>query len=101
DIFIYRKSTLMGFIGIIDGGYIAGLFVDEKFQSQGIGKKLLEHCKQIYPCLSLDVFVKNTGAVRFYQNNGFEIVDTKTNPEFKHTEHHMVWNAPASDLTKR
>lgn len=92
DVFVYyENSDVMGFIGVTDNEYIAGLFVDEKAQSQGIGRKLLTHCKQLYPRLELDVFTENTGAVRFYKNNGFEIVSTKRNPDFNREEHHMVW----------
>ena len=85
DVFVYRKNTdVMGFIGVTDNEYIAGLFVEEKAQSQGVGRKLLTHCKQIYPRLELDVFTANPGAVRFYQNNGFAIVSPKISPDFNH-----------------
>ncbi|MDL2207433.1 GNAT family N-acetyltransferase, partial [Desulfovibrio sp. OttesenSCG-928-M16] len=84
---------VLGFIGITGNEYIAGLFVDGKAQSQGIGRKLITHCKQLYPRLELDVFVENPGAVRFYQNNGFEIVGTRISPDFNREEHHMAWSA--------
>lgn len=94
DIFVYHQNTnAMGFIGITDNKYIAGLFVDEKAQSQGIGRKLLAHCKQLYPRLELDVFTENPAAVRFYKSNGFDIVSTRTSPDFNHEEHHMIWSA--------
>ncbi|MDL2321340.1 GNAT family N-acetyltransferase [Desulfosarcina sp. OttesenSCG-928-B08] len=94
DIFVYLENNqVLGFIGITDSGYIAGLFVDGKAQSQGISRKLLSHCKQLYPRLELDVFTENPGAVRFYQNNGFEITGTKISPDFNREEHHMVWSA--------
>ncbi len=92
DLFIcYEDKTVKGFIGVIGNKYIAGLFVSEKHQSQGIGKRLLDFCKQRYPYLELDVFAENGRAVRFYQNNGFEIAATKMSPEFQHKEHRMVW----------
>ena len=92
DLFIYRENAIiMGFIGITDNQYIAGLFVDEKFQSQGIGRKLLDYCKHRYSRLELDVFTENTGSVRFYQDNGFVI--TNTSADFGHEEHRMNWSA--------
>lgn len=94
DVFVYRQNTdAMGFIGITENKYIAGLFVDEKAQSQGIGQKLLAYCKRLYPRLELDVFTENPAAVRFYKSNGFNIVSTRISPDFKHEEHHMVWSA--------
>ena len=54
---------------------------------------MLNHCKQQYPRLELDVFMENPGAIRFYEANGFEIVGTKINPDFNREEHHMVWSA--------
>ena len=94
DVFVYHENDqVLGFIGITGNAYIAGLFVDGKAQSQGIGRKLLNHCKQLYPRLELDVFTENSGAVRFYETNGFEIVSTKISPDFNREEHHMVWLA--------
>lgn len=92
DLFIcHEDSVVKGFIGITGNNYIAGLFIDEAFQSQGIGRELIDYCKQKYHRLELDVFVENTGAVRFYQSNGFEITETKIAVDFNHKEHHMVW----------
>lgn len=94
DVFVCHESDqVLGFIGITGNEYIEGLFVDGKAQSQGVGRALLNHCKQLYPRLELAVFTENTGAVRFYQNNGFEIVSTKISPNFNREEHRMVWSA--------
>ena len=93
DVFVYHEGgQVLGGIGITSKEYIAGLFVDRKAQSQGIGRKLLNHCKQLYPRLELDVFTENPRAVRFYETNGFKIVSTKMSPDFNREEHHMVWS---------
>ena len=93
DLFIYQKrNVITGFIGITDNNYIAGLFVDEKYQSQGIGRELLNFCKQLYSRLELDVFIENNTAAHFYQRNGFAITSTKMNKDFNHKEYHMVWS---------
>lgn len=92
DLFIWQDDrTIKGFIGITDGAYIAGLFVNAQYQSQGIGKALLDYAKTRYPRLELDVFTENAGAVRFYQRNGFAITQTKTSPDFAREEHRMAW----------
>lgn len=83
EIYVYQqRGTPCGFIGITDGDYIAGIFVDEGCRSQGIGKKLLDHAKQLHPLLKLHVYQKNGRAVRFYLREGFtcaeEHVDSAT-----------------------
>lgn len=99
EIFIWQEAgTIKGFIGITDGIYIAGVFVDELYRSQGIGKKLLEFAKTRYSELEADVFSENTRAVHFYQNNGFKPVRTQTNPEFNREEYRMVWAKQIPDL---
>ncbi|MDL2271827.1 GNAT family N-acetyltransferase [Desulfovibrio sp. OttesenSCG-928-I05] len=94
DVFVYHENDqVLGFIGIIDNEYIAGLFVDGNAQSQGIGRKLLAYCKQRYQRLSLDVFTENPRAIRFYEANGFDVTGTQMNPDFAREEQRMVWSA--------
>lgn len=94
DIFICQEEhTIKAFVGITDSVYIAGIFVGERYQAQGIGEELLDYCKERYPRLELDVFVENEGAVRFYQRNGFKSTRTQINPDFNRAEYHMVWSA--------
>ena len=94
DIFIYRDDDeIKGFIGITDNQYIAGLFVSSEHQGQRVGYQLLQHCKQIYPHLELDVFIKNDGAVKFYEKNQFAISESKMNLDFNHEEYRMGWSA--------
>lgn len=93
DIFLFREDgVIKGFIGIANRSYIAGLFVLPLYHSQGIGRLLLTHSKQLYSSLQLNVFVKNTDAIRFYQKNSFSVCDTKNNPQFGQEEHTMQWN---------
>lgn len=87
----YEKDTLKGFIGVVEGGYIAGLFVGKNSRSQGVGRKLLDYVKGRYPALELSVFVKNEDAVRFYLKNDFQITEEKMNPDFQQVEYHMIW----------
>lgn len=92
DLRVYWKNkNPIGFIGIMDG-YIAGIFVDSDYRSQGIGLALLEDAKNRYDCLSLDVYEKNQGAVQFYQRNGFKRISSKIDDINQEIEYHMIWN---------
>ncbi len=60
DIYIFEENNVVkGFIGVIEGNYIAGLFVEKEYQREGIGQKLIDYCKSKYLLLKLDVFIKN------------------------------------------
>ena len=73
EVYVYEKDDdIRGFIGMREN-YIAGIFVDEKFHSCGIGGELLDYAKSVKKELSLSVYKKNQAAVRFYLRNGFEI----------------------------
>ncbi|HHT97721.1 MAG TPA: N-acetyltransferase [Clostridiales bacterium] len=92
-VFVYEdKEEIKGFIGIVEKSYIAGLFVLNKYHSNGIGSDLLERCKQEYPVLKLDVYAKNLKAVSFYRKHGFKIEEEKENDETKELEYSMIWN---------
>lgn len=92
QITVFEESgVIKGFMGIIDQ-YIAGLFVAEKYQNQGIGKQLLESAQTTYPALHLDVYTANQHAVTFYKQNGFEMIGKKENLDTKHPEYFMVWS---------
>lgn len=72
-VFVYEENgKTQGFVGLM-GNYIAGIFVDEKQQSRGIGKQLLEYIKTKHASLSLKVYKKNIRAVSFYQREKFTL----------------------------
>lgn len=91
NILTYEEDVVKGFIGIIEKGYIAGLFVKEEFQGLGIGKKLLNRSKELYKNLTLDVFEKNTKAINFYNKNGFKVIEKKKNKDIYEIEYTMQW----------
>ena len=86
-----QDDVIKGFIGVIDS-YIAGLFVLDEYQSQGIGKQLLDEAKESFSILHLDVYVQNEKAVMFYKKNGFQVVSEKENSDSKQMEYFMVWS---------
>ncbi len=91
EVYVYEtEGEIKAFVGI-DSGYIAGIFVSDEVQSVGIGKRLLDKAKELYPKLSLSVYQKNERAVRFYQRERFvvqrELIDENTGE----AEYLMVW----------
>ena len=91
-VFVYEDNDeVKGFIGIAENSYIAGLFVSQKYQSNGIGGELLKRCKQEYSILKLDVYAKNIKAVNFYKKHGFKIEQEKESEDTKEVEYSMVW----------
>ncbi|MBQ9045389.1 MAG: GNAT family N-acetyltransferase [Oscillospiraceae bacterium] len=101
DVYVIGGETdgaenVLGFIGLQDD-CIAGFFIDRAFQSQGLGKRLLDFVKERYGSLKLDVFAKNEGAVRFYTREGFTIQSSATDPETGEQIYTMAWeSAPAN-----
>lgn len=73
EVYVYENGQkVQGFIGVC-GEYIEGIFVSDEMQAQGIGKLLMDFIKDKRVKLRLNVYQKNTQAIRFYQREGFEI----------------------------
>lgn len=90
NIYMFQENDVIkGFVGIIEEGYIAGLFVKKEYQREGIGKKLIEYSKEKYNQLTLDVFVKNENAINFYYKNNFKVISKKINEETNECEYTM------------
>lgn len=94
DVFVYvdGKGVIQGFAGVSDG-YIAGLFVKDDCQGQGIGTALLDRCKQNYELLTLDVYLQNKRAIAFYEKNGFFINGRKSDEHDGFVEYTMMWES--------
>lgn len=59
EIYLYEENkNILGFVGLMEN-YIAGIFVEKNFHSQGIGRKLLDCCKSLKRELTLSVYKKN------------------------------------------
>jgi ribosomal protein S18 acetylase RimI-like enzyme len=90
-ILVFEESgEVKGFAGLT-GDYIAGIFVDAKSQSKGIGKSLLDSIKHNHSHLTLHVYKKNAGAIRFYLKEGFEITKERIDENTGEAELEMSW----------
>lgn len=56
-----ENGQIRGFLGLI-GDEIAGIFVERRFRSGGVGKRLLDAAKQRHSRLTLHVYRANTRA---------------------------------------
>ncbi|MEE3718547.1 GNAT family N-acetyltransferase [Tumidithrix elongata RA019] len=67
------EGEIAGFMVIFKRkSFIDQLFVDRRYQSHGIGAKLLGHAKSLHPQgLRLYTLRENTRARAFYERNGF------------------------------
>lgn len=93
EVYVYedeKNGRIAGFIGINDQ-YIEGLFVKETVQSNGIGKRLLDHAKRGKTELHLGVYQKNVRAVRFYLRENFLIQAEETDEDTNEKEYVMRW----------
>ncbi|WP_285603098.1 MULTISPECIES: GNAT family N-acetyltransferase [Enterococcus] len=93
EIFVDKiDDKIVGFIGIMDG-YIAGVFVEEAYRNQQIGKKLLKKAMELNDQLSLNVYEKNKHAIDFYLKLGFKKAHMNIDEETAEKELVMVWEA--------
>lgn len=93
EIYVYEENEkTVTFVGLIEN-YIAGIFVSFSFQSKGIGKKLLDYIKEFKKELSLNVYVKNISAIKFYQREGFIINSQNIDEETKEQQILMIWKS--------
>ena len=91
EVYVYEHDTeIQGFIGLNDE-YVEGIFVSGETQSMGIGKILLNYAKEKKHKLLLNVYQKNTGAISFYQREGFEIQHSGLDEATGEKEYVMAW----------
>lgn len=91
DIYVYEQGDeIQGFVGMTDD-YLAGIFVDKKYRSAGIGKSLLDCVRKNYPAFSLNVYRKNQRAVDFYLREGLSVAAEGIDEDTAQAEYTMVW----------
>ena len=98
EVYVYmdeRKNRIEGFVGL-DQEYIAVIFVRKEARSGGIGKALLDFVKEKKQELTLNVYRKNERAVRFYEREGFQIIDRTVDKSTDEKEYLMKWKGKGS-----
>lgn len=85
-----EEREVIGFVGLVEG-YIAGIFVKENMQNNGIGKQFISKCKEKYEEITLNVYEKNEKAISFYKREGFCIVNREIDKEVNEMELFMRW----------
>ena len=91
EVYVYENDReIWGFIGL-NGEYIEGIFVSGEMQSRGIGKRLLDFVKTKKTELHLNVYQKNTRAIRFYQREGFKILREGMDEATGEKDYEMTW----------
>lgn len=83
-------GEIQGFVGLADN-YVAGIFVKEEYQSEGIGKALLDYVKERKEELVLHVYEKNERAIKFYLRESFVKVKEQIEEENREREYEMRW----------
>lgn len=92
ETYVYTESEeIKGFISLSENGYIMALFVKLDCLRQGIGRKLLNYCKERNEFLTLNVYEKNIDAILFYTAMGFKNVKVGLNEETGEKEYVMEW----------
>lgn len=93
EIYVYEdeeSDQIKGFVGLQDE-FIAGIFVQQEARAQGIGQRLLNYAKSLHHCLKLSVYQKNELAIKFYKQNGFEVIRGQLDDATNEKEFLMQW----------
>jgi len=75
-VYLYTDRShdrLVGFAAVRRDGYILFLAVDEDYQGQGFGKRLVASVAEDYASVTCHARTTNDGALTFYQQLGFEV----------------------------
>ncbi|EOC7011384.1 N-acetyltransferase [Escherichia coli UTI89] len=86
-----EDGKLLGFVSIMEGRFLAAMFVAPKAVKRGIGKALMQYVQQRHPHLMLEVYQKNQPAIDFYHAQGFHIVDCAWQDETQLPTWIMSW----------
>ena len=71
----------VGFISLLDENFVGGLFNAPGWQGHGIGRRLIRHALALKGRLSLEVYLRNQQALRFYTSLGFREVSRRAHDD--------------------
>ena len=88
-----ENDEILGFISICDNE-IKAIYVKEEKRENGIGTKLLNHCRdnlgentEMY----VKIFEKNMKGILFFSKRQFKNNKIQLNEQFNETEYIMIW----------
>jgi ribosomal protein S18 acetylase RimI-like enzyme len=87
---IERYGKVVGFTSFVSEIAMSAIFIKPNLQRKGLGKILLQYIQLEKEKIKLAVYVENKIAIEFYEKNGFEISESKTN-ENGHKYVEMIW----------
>lgn len=85
------NKEIKGFISLVNDNYIGALFVSNDFKRKGIGRKLINYCKEQKNKLTLNVYEKNIEAILFCVAMGFKNKEIKIDKETGEKEYKLEW----------
>ncbi len=92
DTYVYaEEEDIKGFISVLKNEYIGALFVKQDCQREGIGRRLINYCKERYDYLTLKVYEKNVNATLFYVAMNFKNKEIRIDEETGEKEYVMDW----------
>lgn len=92
ETYVYTQNNeIKGFISLLNNEYIGALFVDLNSQREGIGRKLINYCKERSDKLTLNVYEKNVDATLFYIALGFINTKVQIDEQTGEKEYVMEW----------
>lgn len=86
-----ENEKIAGFISMAEN-FLAAIFVDQKVQGKGIGKRLLNFIKEERTSIQLKVYKKNTKSIEFYKSQHFSIISESKEKETGENECLMEWS---------
>ncbi len=95
-----NRGAIQGFISLSSEAEIVAVCVSPGAQHKGIGIRLIDHAKQLYPCLTVKCFKQNETAVKFLINRGFVPASEKKDALTGYTEYTMEWSAKSNKTCK-
>lgn len=91
DTFVYiEDEKILGFINLKNQN-ITDIYVDNNLLRQGIGKKLINYCKDIRENLEVIIFEKNINAMLFFSSLEFKNMGIRINEKFSEKEYILKW----------
>lgn len=71
------NNTIVGLM-MVEDGFLHHLYVDPAHHGKGYGKMLLDRVKELSPDgIYLWVFEQNLGAIKFYEREGFQLLEKR------------------------